>query len=83
MSSREPLPDWLQTQRREIGIRIRDARLQANLTQEGLAERIGAERRTVVRLELGMTSPPVDRLLHIAHALGVPPADLMPDQPSA
>jgi transcriptional regulator with XRE-family HTH domain len=49
------------------------------LSREELAERIGAERRTVVRIELGITSPPLDRLLRIARALGVPPADLMPD----
>lgn len=72
-------PDWLRQQRLDIGRRIRDARLWANLTQEGLAEAIGVERRTVVRIELGITSPPVDRLLRIARALGVPPADLMPE----
>ncbi|MDJ1131240.1 helix-turn-helix transcriptional regulator [Streptomyces iconiensis] len=72
-------PDWLRQQRLDIGRRVRDARLWANLTQEGLAEAIGAERRTVVRIELGITSPPLDRLLYIARALGIPPADLMPD----
>lgn len=72
-------PDWLTQQRLDIGRRIRDAREWANLTQEQLAERLGAERRTVVRIELGVTSPPLDRILHIARALGVPPSDLMPD----
>lgn len=74
-----PPPPWLVQQRHEIGNRIRDARLWANLSQEQLAGRIGVERRTVVRLELGTTSPPIDRLLHIARTLGIPPADLMPD----
>lgn len=82
MPSRDPLPDWLQQQRREIGTRIRDARLWANLTQEQLAGLLGVERRTVVRLELAITSPPLDRLLAIAHALGVAPASLLPDEPA-
>ncbi|MFF9554616.1 helix-turn-helix domain-containing protein [Streptomyces albus] len=71
-------PEWLTQQRLDVGRRIRDARLWANLSQEQLAERIGAERRTVVRIELGITSPPLDRLLHIARVLGVPPASLLP-----
>lgn len=73
-------PEWLTAQRREIGTRIRNARLQANLTQEGLAELVGVERRAIVRLELGIVSPRLDRILHIAHALDVPAADLMPGQ---
>jgi transcriptional regulator with XRE-family HTH domain len=76
----DPPLDWLLQYRRDIGTRIRGARLRANLTQEGLAALIGAERRTVVRLELGITSPPVDRILHIAHVLNVAPASLMPDR---
>ncbi|NSC21504.1 helix-turn-helix transcriptional regulator [Streptomyces albus subsp. chlorinus] len=72
-------PDWLTQQRLDVGRRIRDARLWANFSQEQLAERIGAERRTIVRIELGITSPPLDRLLQIAHALGVLPASLLPD----
>lgn len=74
----DPPPDWLRRQRRDIGNRIRSARVHAGLTQEGLAGRIHVERRTVVRIELGITSPPLDRILCIARALDVPPADLMP-----
>ncbi|WP_431979985.1 helix-turn-helix domain-containing protein [Streptomyces qinglanensis] len=74
-------PAWLAQQRLDIGRRIRDARLWANLSQEQLAERIGVERRTVVRIELGTTSPPLDRILWIARALDVPPASLLPDAP--
>lgn len=79
MPPRDPLPDWLLAQRRQVGARIRDARIQANLTQEALAERVGVERRTIVRIELGITSPPLDRILAIARALGVPSGSLMPD----
>ncbi|MFI6350482.1 helix-turn-helix transcriptional regulator [Streptomyces sp. NPDC050560] len=62
-----------------MGNRIRAARLGANLSQEGPAHQIGAKRRTVVRIELGITSPPVDRLLDIARVLDLPPADLLSD----
>lgn len=75
----EPLPDWLRQWRRDIGARIRDLRMHRNLTQEGLAERVGVERRTIVRIELGIHSPPIDRILYIARALEVPPAALMPE----
>ncbi|MCT2591172.1 helix-turn-helix domain-containing protein [Streptomyces sp. N2-109] len=77
--SSDPPPPWLLQQRLDIGRRIAAARMEANLTQEGLAERIGSSRSTVVRIELGITSTPLDRLLHIARALGVPPAQLLPD----
>lgn len=79
MPTQDPPPPWLTTQRQEIGNRIRTARMHANLTQEGLAELVGVERRTIVRIELGLTSPPLDRILHIARALNVPPSGLMPD----
>lgn len=74
----DPLPAWLREARLDVGHRIRDLRLWRNLTQEGLAELIGAERRTVVRIELGITSPSLDRLLQLARALDVPARDLMP-----
>lgn len=73
-----PLPDWLYAARLATGGRIRDARMHANLTQEALAHLIGAERRTIVRIELGLTSPPLDRILTIARALDVPASSLLP-----
>ncbi|WP_031507802.1 helix-turn-helix transcriptional regulator [Streptomyces megasporus] len=78
--SSDPPPAQLLAWRREVGNRIREQRLWRNLTQEGLAERVGVERRTIVRIELGITSPPLDRILQIALALDVPPSALMPDQ---
>ena len=56
-------PEWLYRARLAVGDRIRSARLHANLTQEGLAERLQVERRTIVRWELGISSPPLDRIL--------------------
>ncbi|MFE0875332.1 helix-turn-helix domain-containing protein [Streptomyces smyrnaeus] len=67
------------TVRRRVGARIRDARLWANLTQEALAERVGLDRRTVYRIELGIISARLDWLVDIADAIDVPLADLVRD----
>ena len=72
-------PPWLLRARLAVGDLIRDARTEARVSQEGLAHRIGAERRTVVRIELGITVAPLDRILQIAAALNVSPRDLMPE----
>ncbi|MDK1473580.1 helix-turn-helix transcriptional regulator [Streptomyces sp. 549] len=74
----DPLPDWLYAARLDAGTRIRDARMHNNLTQEALAELIGVERRTIVRIELGITSPPLDRVFAIARALDIAPSSLLP-----
>ncbi|MEU1805817.1 helix-turn-helix transcriptional regulator [Streptomyces sp. NPDC019937] len=78
MHPTDPLPDWLRQWRHEIGTRMRDARMHRNLTQEALAELVGVERRTILRIELGLHSPSTDRILYIARALDVAPAELMP-----
>lgn len=72
MPTDHPLPDWVPVRRRAIGECIRSTRLQRNLTQEGLAERAGLDRKTVNRIEQGHTSASLDHLLLIADALGVP-----------
>ena len=80
MPPADPPPPWLLRARLAVGDRIRDARKAADISQEELAHRIGAERRTVVRIELGITSPPLDRLFQIAAALGISPRELMPEE---
>ncbi|MEU8756194.1 helix-turn-helix transcriptional regulator [Streptomyces chartreusis] len=72
-----PPPDWVLTRRRAIGDRIRAARLDANLTQERLAELSGMDRQTINRIEQGHASPLLDNLIRIADALGTPLADLV------
>jgi ribosome-binding protein aMBF1 (putative translation factor) len=48
-----------------------DARKQAGLTQEELAQRIGANKGYVSRLERGLTIPTVSTLYRIAAAMGL------------
>lgn len=72
-----PLPDWVPARRRQIGARIREARLHANLTQLRLGERIGRDHRTIHRWEYGERVPNLDDLLLLADALDIPLADLV------
>jgi transcriptional regulator with XRE-family HTH domain len=73
----DPPPAWVLTRRRQIGDRIRAARTGRKLSQEKLAERIGVDRKTVNRIELGVHATSIDRLLLIAEVLEVPLADLV------
>ncbi|QJT01798.1 helix-turn-helix transcriptional regulator [Streptomyces asoensis] len=72
MPSASPPPDWVLTQRRAIGERIRAERLHAGLTQEQISIRSGVDRASVVRIEQGQQSPTVDTLIRLAVAIGVP-----------
>jgi len=71
------MPDWVAARRREIGERIRTARLDANLTQIQLGEKIGRDHRTIHRWEYAYRIPDLNDLLLLADALGVPLADLV------
>jgi transcriptional regulator with XRE-family HTH domain len=73
----DPTPDWVTARRREIGDRLRTARLNANLTQEQLGERVGRDRRTIHRWEYAQRIPDLEDLLLLADALDVPLADLV------
>ncbi|MBO4804494.1 MAG: helix-turn-helix transcriptional regulator [Paludibacteraceae bacterium] len=48
-----------------------DARKKAGLTQQELAERIGANKGYISRLERGLTIPTVSTLYRIAAAMGL------------
>lgn len=69
-----PPPDqaYLDQQRRDTGVRIRRARQLHGLTQEGLAERAGLDRKTVGGLEGGGASATHDQLARVAWALELP-----------
>jgi transcriptional regulator with XRE-family HTH domain len=60
------------------GARIRRLRLQARLTQEGLAHRVGVTTHTIWRLEKdAIFNPRLDTVRAIAKALGVDVLDLL------
>lgn len=61
-----------------LGRRIQAARLDANLTQERLAERSGIDRSTIQRIEGGYNDPKFSHLYLIATALHLPLRDLLP-----
>lgn len=69
-------PDWVLDARRQIGLRIRDARLHADLTQEALAHQTGIDRSTIQRIE-GGAEIKVSHLLLIARSLRIQPRDLV------
>jgi transcriptional regulator with XRE-family HTH domain len=79
------MPYFLQTSHgilREMGLRIRDRRIAADLTQAQLAKRAGVSRPTVTRLEAGENIG-IEPLVRLAIALEAaaefgtlfPPAD--------
>jgi transcriptional regulator with XRE-family HTH domain len=65
-----------------IGTNVRAARLQANLTQECLAQLIGVQWQTISYLENGKYPYPVMRLARLSHALKVSPNFLLDGLPS-
>ena len=56
---------------------MRNARLDAGLTQEALAHLAGTTTMTIYRLEYGLTDPSLSLLLRVAHAVRVPLRDLI------
>lgn len=54
---------------RDIGSNIRNARMQRNITQEDLAERLFITRQAVSSYETGRTRPDIEMLIKIAEAL--------------
>lgn len=61
--------------KRMVGRRVKQARKDAGLTQEALAERIERAVETVSNLERGHTLPTLDTLERVSRALGVPIRD--------
>jgi putative transcriptional regulator len=60
-----------------INNRIRRLRFDhGEMTQQQLADRIGVTRQTINAIELGKYSPSLEVAFRIAHAFGVPLADV-------
>ncbi|MER6487590.1 helix-turn-helix transcriptional regulator [Streptomyces virginiae] len=71
-------PPWIAAARRAFGDRVRSARIDADLTQDKLAELAGIHRTTLQDTEGGKTDPKFSLILRLARALGIPARDLMP-----
>ena len=52
------------------GARVAQARHNAGLSQQALADRIGTARSTVARIEIGFTTPTLDLALALSRELG-------------
>jgi transcriptional regulator with XRE-family HTH domain len=55
---------------RRIGKQIKAARIEAGLSQEGVAKAIGMTRTNYARIEYGKTNVTIESLLKIADGLG-------------
>ena len=64
----------------EIGIKIREARKAANLTQKQLAEKSGIIETTIRKYEIGKQNPKFENVEKIAAALEISPSELMPNK---
>jgi transcriptional regulator with XRE-family HTH domain len=65
------------SRRRAVGQRIRDLRIERNLTQETLALESGVSRNVLIGVEHGRRSLLYERLFDLADALGVSAAELL------
>ena len=60
-----------------IGLRIKQFRLDAHLTQGQLAERADIDTNNLSRIERGQTTPTLETVLKIASALNITPNDIL------
>ncbi|WP_112662183.1 helix-turn-helix domain-containing protein [Microvirga flavescens] len=68
--------------RQKIGENVRQLRLDANLTQQEVADRIGVDRAHISALEAGNRNPTIVTLWHLALALDIEITALFRDFPS-
>ena len=62
----------------ELGLRLKLQRVKAGFTQEHLADRAGMHRTFIGLVERGESGLSLERLVDLAEALGVEPAELLP-----
>ncbi len=65
-----------------LGARLRDARLQASMSQADLSERSGIPKPTLSRYENDHVSPSLNTLARLAGALGITESSLLGDKAS-
>lgn len=66
-----------------FGSRLRTARKDAGLTQQDLAERVGLTRTSITNIESGAQHISLHQLYLLAAAVGLPPAEMLPDHSGA
>ena len=71
---RPPIDEY----REAFGLRLRELRDQAAISQESLAHQIDMSRRYLSGIERGAANPTLDQIVRIADGLGVQPAELLP-----
>ena len=69
----------MQLDYKAIGRRIKTARINANLTQEALADHIGLSTSHMSNIETGTTRVSLVTIVNLANALGVTVDDLLSD----
>lgn len=67
---------------KELGIRIRDLRTDAGMSQEQLCEAAGVDRAYISQIEGGTRNPSVSVVVRIADALGVTVSELLGEDAS-
>lgn len=70
---------WFMQRRYQVGARLRSLREGQQLSQEGLGELVGIDRKTVNRYEVGARAMNIDRAHALADALDVPVSWLFTD----
>ena len=65
---------------REFGRRLRQARMDAALTQHALGKRVGLGRTSITNIEQGNQHVGLHLLYQLANALGLAPGDLLPQE---
>ena len=58
---------------------MKELRLQRDLTQQQLADKVGVARVTIARVEAALAQPSIDLLENVARVLGVKLTDLLKD----
>jgi transcriptional regulator with XRE-family HTH domain len=66
-----------------FGRELRRVRRKRGMTQEALADRVGIGRTSIVNIEGGRQRIHLHTMIDLAGALGVDPAELLPDTPES
>ncbi|MFI2651091.1 helix-turn-helix domain-containing protein [Micromonospora fulviviridis] len=77
MPEQQRMPDLTRAVLREVGPRLRSARMKRDLTLEALSEATGISASTLSRLEAGKRAPNLELLLPVTRALRISLDDLL------